>query len=79
MDDERYDIEQTDSGLTLNLGAPGEGPDDAAAPRAVGEEDLRALAEVEEELKARWPETEIDPSLERIEPVSYTHLRAHET
>lgn len=67
MDGERYDIEQTDSGLTLNLGAPGEGPDDAAAPRAVGEEDLRALAEVEEELKARWPETEIDPSLERIE------------
>ena len=65
---EQYDIQQTDAGLTLNLGAPGEGrEDDALAPRGVSEEDLVALAQVEAELTARWPETDIDPSLERIE------------
>ena len=65
---EQYDIQQTDTGLTLNLGAPGEGNDtDALAPRGVSEEDLVALAQVEAELTARWPETDIDPSLERIE------------
>ena len=65
---EQYDIQQTDAGLTLNLGAPGEGrEDDALAPRGVSEEDLVALAQVEAELAARWPETDIDPSLERIE------------
>lgn len=37
---EQYDIQQTDAGLTLNLGAPGEGrEDDALAPRGVSEED----------------------------------------
>ena len=65
---EQYDIQQTDTGLTLNLGAPGEGTDaEALAPRGVSEEDLVALAQVEAELTARWPETDIDPSLERIE------------
>ena len=65
---EQYDIQQTDAGLTLNLGAPGEGREaDELAPRGVSDEDLAALAQVEAELNARWPETAIDPSLERIE------------
>jgi len=65
---DEYDITQDDSGLTLNLGAPGEAAhEEDFAPRGVSEEDLAALAQVEEELKARWPETIIDPSLERIE------------
>lgn len=65
---EQYDIKQTDTGLTLNLGAPGESNEtEALAPRGVSEEDLVALAQVEAELTARWPETDIDPSLERIE------------
>ena len=65
---EQYDIQQTDAGLTLNLGAPGEGREaDELAPRGVSDEDLAALAQVEAELNARWPETDIDPSLERIE------------
>ena len=64
---EQYDIQQTDAGLTLNLGAPGESNEtDQLAPRGVSEEDLVALAQVEAELTARWPETDIDPSLERI-------------
>ena len=64
---EQYDIQQTDAGLTLNLGAPGESNEtDQLAPRGVSEEDLVALAQVEQELTARWPETDIDPSLERI-------------
>ena len=64
---EQFDISQDDTGFTLNLGIPGEGDEEPVAPRAVSEEDLAALAQVEDELKARWPETIIDPSLERIE------------
>ena len=65
---EQYDIQQTDAGLTLNLGAPGESNEtEELAPRGVSEEDLVALAQVEQELTARWPETDIDPSLQRIE------------
>ncbi|UIZ91749.1 bifunctional folylpolyglutamate synthase/dihydrofolate synthase [Corynebacterium sp. CNCTC7651] len=71
-----YEVVQNEHGLTLNLGLPGGGlpgggaeeqGEDAAAPREVSEEDLVALAQVEQELTARWPETIIDPSLERIE------------
>nr|WP_256478008.1 folylpolyglutamate synthase/dihydrofolate synthase family protein [Corynebacterium stercoris] len=55
----------------MNLGVPGQDVADdeqqEAAPREVSEEDLAALAQVEGELRARWPETIIDPSLERIE------------
>ena len=51
---EQYDIQQTDAGLTLNLGAPGESNEtDQLAPRGVSEEDLAALAQVEAELTAR--------------------------
>ncbi|OEX92072.1 dihydrofolate synthase [Corynebacterium sp. BCW_4722] len=64
---EQFDITQSDSGFTLNLGAPGEGEEEPAAPRGVSEQDLAQLAQVEAELRARWPETKIDPSLERIE------------
>ena len=58
-------VEITESGLTLNLG----GAEDysAPAPETVSAEELRELAEVEEELNVRWPETKIEPSLERIE------------
>lgn len=55
-------VEITESGLTLNLGMGNE-----AAPQEVSAEELRALAEVEEELNERWPETKIEPSLDRIE------------
>lgn len=36
-------------------------------PRPITQEDLAELAVVEAELDQRWPETKIDPSLERIE------------
>lgn len=52
-----------DDGLSLPLG--GETPE--PEPRTIDPEDLEALAAVEAELDTRWPETTIDPSLERIE------------
>lgn len=64
---EQYDITQDDAGLTLNLGAPGEGDETPPAPRGVSEQDLAELAQVESELRSRWPETKIEPSLTRIE------------
>ena len=60
-------VEITESGLTLNLGMGGEDEYNEAAPQEVSAAELRALAEVEEELNERWPETKIEPSLERIE------------
>ena len=60
-------VEITESGLTLNLGMGSEDEYNEAAPQEVSAEDLRALAEVEEELNERWPETKIEPSLDRIE------------
>ena len=68
-----YDIRMDEDGLVLNLGdeliddAPAD-PDAAAPfPRPVSDADRAELARVERELLARWPETKIDPSLERIE------------
>ena len=68
-----YDIRMDEDGLVLNLSdelidAPAD-PDAGAAPapRPVSDADLAELARVESELLARWPETKIDPSLERIE------------
>lgn len=60
-------VEITESGLTLNLGtgAPEE-YEDAPAEEATPEE-LAALARVDDELNQRWPETKIEPSLERIQ------------
>ncbi|MEK0127060.1 bifunctional tetrahydrofolate synthase/dihydrofolate synthase [Corynebacterium marquesiae] len=60
-------VEITESGLTLNLGIGSEDEYNEAAPQEVSAEELRALAEVEEELNERWPETKIEPSLDRIE------------
>lgn len=60
-------VEITESGLTLNLGMGNEDEYNEAAPQEVSAEELRALAEVEEELNERWPETKIEPSLDRIE------------
>ena len=60
-------VEITESGLTLNLGMGGEDEYNEAAPQEVSAAELRALAEVEEELNERWPETKIEPSLNRIE------------
>ena len=59
------------AGATLGSGdangSTAETAEDAPIERPVTDEDLAALAQVEEELNARWPETDIDPSLERIE------------
>ena len=60
-------VEITESGLTLNLGMGSEDEYNEAAPQEVSAEELRALVEVEEELNERWPETKIEPSLDRIE------------
>lgn len=62
-------VEVTEAGLTLNIGGDKDHETDPDAPveRPVTREDLEALAEVEAELNQRWPETKIDPSLERIE------------
>lgn len=60
-------VEITESGLTLNLGMGSEDEYNEAAPQEVSAEEMRALAEVEEELNERWPETKIEPSLDRIE------------
>lgn len=60
-------VEITESGLTLNLGMGSEDEYNEAAPQEVSAEELRALAGVEEELNERWPETMIEPSLDRIE------------
>ncbi|WP_293823048.1 folylpolyglutamate synthase/dihydrofolate synthase family protein [uncultured Corynebacterium sp.] len=60
-------VEISESGLTLNLGMGSEDEYNEAAPQEVSAEELRALAEVEEELNERWPETKIEPSLDRIE------------
>lgn len=60
-------VEITESGLTLNLGMGSEDEYNEAAPQEVSAEELRALVEVEDELNERWPETKIEPSLDRIE------------
>lgn len=60
-----------DSGLALPIDAnadnPGATDGDEVVKRPVTPEDLRALAETEAELDLRWPETKIDPTLERVE------------
>ncbi len=65
-------VEVTEAGLSLNIGGDkahesDAGDSDAPVQHPVTAEDLAALAEVEAELNQRWPETKIDPSLERIE------------
>lgn len=60
-------VEITESGLTLNLGMGEDEEYNDAAPQEVSPEELQALGEVEDELNQRWPETKIEPTLERIE------------
>lgn len=59
------------AGGASGLGGPSadDAPDlpDQLPPRPITQEDLADLAAVEAELDTRWPETKIDPSLERIE------------
>ncbi|AKK03788.1 bifunctional tetrahydrofolate synthase/dihydrofolate synthase [Corynebacterium epidermidicanis] len=59
------EVSLEETGLTLPIDAAG--PTNAPAPAEITAEDLAALAEVESELDQRWNETQIDPSLERIE------------
>lgn len=59
-------VEITESGLSLNLGTAGPDEYQAPAPVEVSEAELAELARVEAELDKRWPETKIEPSLERI-------------
>jgi dihydrofolate synthase/folylpolyglutamate synthase len=47
--------------------ASGDSDDETVVHRPVTQEDLVELAEVEAELNQRWPETKIDPTLDRIE------------
>lgn len=59
------DVSVSEEGLTLPVDV--DRPVNAPAPLEVTAEELRELAEVEAELDQRWPETKIDPTLERIE------------
>lgn len=53
--------------LPIDLSEPANTDDDAAKlARPVTAGDLAALAEVEAELNERWPETKIDPTLDRV-------------
>ncbi|MFW9159999.1 bifunctional tetrahydrofolate synthase/dihydrofolate synthase [Corynebacterium striatum] len=60
-------VELTESGLQLNLGMGAADEYEEAAPIEVSPEELEALALVDAELNARAPETQIAPSLERIQ------------
>ena len=72
---ENYEVTDNEHGRTLHLGnvatpldgEVGSTEDEEYPPRPVTEDDLAALAKVEDELKARWPETVIDPTLDRVE------------
>ncbi|MBV7294971.1 bifunctional folylpolyglutamate synthase/dihydrofolate synthase [Corynebacterium sp. TAE3-ERU12] len=56
-------IDLNDEGLSLPLTGPTSDPE----PEKISAADLAALAEVEAELDTRWGETQIEPSLDRIE------------
>ncbi len=60
-------VEITESGLKLNLNFGDEEEYSEVAPEEVSAEELAALAAVEAELNLRWPETKLEPSLNRIE------------
>lgn len=59
------EVSVSEEGLSLPVDV--DRPVNEPAPLEVTAEELRELAEVEAELDQRWPETKIDPSLERIE------------
>ena len=60
-------VEITESGLKLNLNFGEEEEYSEVAPEEVSAEELAALAAVEAELNLRWPETKLEPSLNRNE------------
>lgn len=69
-DDANYEVRMDEDGFVLDLGggeATGARISEDTVERPVSDSDLAELARVEAELLARWPETKIDPSLERIE------------
>lgn len=66
------EVTLNESGLSLPVDAADSevadgGEQATSAPRPITPEDLQALAETEAELDQRWPETKIDPTLERVE------------
>ena len=58
-------VSMDEEGLSLPVDV--DQPVNAPASEEITQEDLAELAAVEAELDTRWPETKIDPSLERIE------------
>src|SRR5699024_7354960 len=64
---EESPVEITESGLKLNLSFGDEDEYSDVAPEEVSEAEHAALAAVEAELNLRWPETKLEPSLDRIE------------
>lgn len=60
-----HEVSLDETGLTLPIDAAG--PTNEPASRVITPADLAALAAVESELDQRWSETQIDPTLERIE------------
>lgn len=66
-EEEFLDPQLDEQGLSLPIDLEGSPASDAPVERPVTPEDLQVLAEVEAELNQRWPETKIEPSLERIE------------
>ena len=69
-DDANYEVRMDEDGFVLDLGggeATGARISEDTVERPVSDSGLAELARVEAELLARWPETKIDPSLDRIE------------
>jgi len=66
LSDDSFNVDMDEDGLVLNLG-DGQETGEETVEKPVTERDLAELARVEQELRARWPETKLDPSLERIE------------
>lgn len=60
------DLTLDDAGLTLPLSND---PKPEVVHRSITPDDLDMLADVEEELNFRWPETKIDPTLDRMNQV----------
>ncbi|WP_408924657.1 bifunctional folylpolyglutamate synthase/dihydrofolate synthase [Corynebacterium sp. YSMAA1_1_F7] len=68
-DDYPGEVTLDDAGLALPIDGVGADEAEVASPqkRPITPDDLTALAEVDAELNQRWPETKIDPTLERVE------------
>lgn len=66
-DVELGDLKLDETGLSLPIDLIGDKETTEVVEDPVTPKDLARLAEVDAELDTRWPETKIDPSLERIE------------